>query len=311
MSSAPLISVSGLAVRYGAFEAVSDVTFAVAAGEVFGLVGPNGAGKTSTLKVLAGLMPPASGTATVAGFDVLAQRDQVRRRIGYMADFFGVYDYLTAHEYLAFFGGMYGLAGAELDARIGEILAVVTLTQKRHAPVRTLSRGMKQRLYLARALVHRPPVLILDEPASGLDPRGRAEMVATLRQAAVAGTAVIISSHILDELQDLCHEVGVMEAGRLVGTRNLRADAGATRRVRLLTPPADRERAVAVATALPDVTAAGLAADAVLLEIAGGDDALAAVVARLVGAGVRVLLPPAETSDLKEVFLKMTKGELM
>jgi ABC-2 type transport system ATP-binding protein len=311
MSAAPTISVAKLAVHYGAFEAVSDVTFAVAAGEVFGLVGPNGAGKTSTLKVLAGLLPPAAGTATVAGCDVLTERDSVRQRIGYMADFFGVYDYLTVHEYLAFFGGMYGLAGEDLDVRIGEMLAAVTLAPKRHAPVRTLSRGMKQRLYLARALVHKPPVLILDEPASGLDPRGRAEMVATLRKAADGGTAVIISSHILDELQDLCHAVGVMEAGRLVGTRDLRAAAGVTRRVRLLTPVADRERAVAAATAMPAVTAAALTADAVLLEIAGGDDELAVVVARLVAAGVRVLLPPADTSDLKEVFLKMTTGELM
>lgn len=313
MPPEPVISVSGLRVAYGVFEAVKGVSFQIAPGEVFGLVGPNGAGKTSTLKVLAGLMRPSAGVARVAGCDVVTARDDVRRQIGYMADFFGVYDYLTVHEYLAFFGGMYGWTGAAIEERITAMLETVSLVVKRDALVRTLSRGMKQRLYLARALVHQPPVLILDEPASGMDPRGRSEMVATLQKVSAGGTTIIISSHILDELQDLCSAVGVMEAGRLVGIRRLR-DAFAdidVRRVSLFAPAADRERALAILSALPCIRGTAASGDALLLEISGGDDVVGDVVKRLVEGGVRVLLPPSGPSDLKEIFLKMTQGELM
>jgi len=310
----PVIAVNGLRVAYGAFEAVRGVSFQVAPGEVFGLVGPNGAGKTSTLKVLAGLMRPSAGVARIAGCDVVSARDDVRRKIGYMADFFGVYDYLTVREYLAFFGGMYGWTGAALEERIAAMLETVSLVVKRDALVRTLSRGMKQRLYLARALVHQPPVLLLDEPASGMDPRGRSEMVATLQKVAAGGTTIIISSHILDELQDLCTTVGIMEAGRLVGTRGLRDESAETadvRRVSLFTPVADRERALALLATLSCVRGTAASGDALLLNVAGGDDAVGGVVKQLVEGGVRVLLPPAGASNLKEIFLKMTRGELM
>lgn len=310
----PVIRVRDLKVSYGAFEAVKGVSFEVAQGDVFGLVGPNGAGKTSTLKVLAGLLPPASGSAAIDGFDVAVRGDDVRRRIGYMADFFGVYDYLTVSEYLEFFGGMYGVNGERLRQRIDAVLTTVTLGAKRDAPIRTLSRGMKQRLYLARAFVHAPPVLILDEPASGMDPRGRDEMVRTLKGAAERGTTIVISSHILDELQDLCTVVGVMEAGRLVGVRGLRP-AGeampARRRCLLLTPEADRGRALEVAATLSVVKEAGRAADGLWLDIEGGEAAVGDVVRQMVQAGVRVLMPAADGSDLKDIFLRMTKGELM
>lgn len=314
MNSDPVVHAVDLHVSYGSFEAVRGVSFDVARGEVFGVVGPNGAGKTSTLKVLAGLLRPSAGLAAVCGFDAVGQRDEVRRRIGYMADFFGVYDYLTVREYLEFFGGMYGIAGADLAARIDAVITTVTLGVKRDAPIRTLSRGMKQRLYLARALVHEPPVLILDEPASGMDPRGRDDMVRTLREVAARGTTVLISSHILDELQDLCTVVAVMEAGRLVGTRALRrSDGGAAdvRRFLLLTPEPDRARALSLAAASPQVAAAEPAAEGVWLDVRGGDEAVSAVVRQMVAGGIRVLLPAADSSDLKQIFMRMTKGELM
>ncbi len=313
MSAEPVIDVDNLRVAYGALEAVRGVSLRVGAGTVFGLVGPNGAGKTSTLKVLAGLLRPSGGAARVCGFDVLAERDDVRRSIGYMADFFGVYDYLTVREYLAFFGGMYGLRGADLAGKVEAAIASVALAGKRDALIHTLSRGMKQRLYLARAWVHRPRVLILDEPASGMDPRGRNEMVDALRRTAADGVTVLISSHILDELEHVCSMVGVMEAGRLVGVHEMRpeeAHGAGARRLLLLSPRADRDRALALAPTLPGVRGAGPAEDGLWLDVSGGDDAVAEVVRRMVEHDVRVLLPAAGGARLKQVFLHMTKGEL-
>ena len=243
-----MLRIRDLTVRYGALTAVNRISVEVAEGEIFGLVGPNGAGKTTSLKVLAGLLLPDEGSVEVDGLDVVAQRDVVRTRIGYMADFFGVYDYLTVHEYLWFFGAMYAVPERDLESRIGETLETVNLVAKRAAFVRTLSRGMKQRLYFGRALLHRPRLLVLDEPASGMDPRGRAELVETLKRANQQGATIVISSHILDELQTLCTSVGVMEAGRLTGTQALRRpdpDA-ARRRVLLMVAAGDRERAVAL-----------------------------------------------------------------
>ena len=307
------IRIRDLTVRYGALVAVNRISLEVPEAEIFGLVGPNGAGKTTALKVLAGLLIPDEGSVEVDGCDVLRERYRVRTRIGYMADFFGVYDYLTVYEYLAFFGGMYGLRGAELEGRIGVILDTVNLVPKREAFVRNLSRGMKQRLYCARALVHDPRVLILDEPASGLDPRGRAELVETLRLVNRQGKTVIISSHILEELQSICTSVGVMEAGRLVGIRALRPDAVApdTRQVALFVVPADLDRATDLLRQDAAVTSVRSADGGILVEIHNSDDAVSGLVRRLVEAHVGVLLPRADHADLKEIFLKMTKGELM
>jgi ABC-2 type transport system ATP-binding protein len=307
------ISIRNLTVCYGALTAVNRISVDIPKGEVFGLVGPNGAGKTTTLKVLAGLLRPDEGTATVAGYDAVGERDAVRARIGYMADFFGVYDYLTTREYLAFFGGMYGLKGPTLDERIDEVLRIVNLTSKRDAPVRNLSRGMKQRLYFGRTLIHQPPVLILDEPASGMDPRGRTELVATLRAVSRQGATILISSHILDELQNLCTSVGIMEAGRLVGTRPLRGvvSAQAVRRVVLPVVREDVERAATLLAAHPGVADVRVAEGNILFSITDEDAAVTAVVRKLVEAQVGVLLPRTDAEDLREIFLKMTKGELM
>ena len=313
MSTDPVVQVEGLHVAYGAFEAVRDVSFTVGRGVAFGLVGPNGAGKTSTLKVLAGLLRPSGGRAAVAGHDVILERDAMVRNIGYMADFFGVYDYLTVYEYLEFFGGMYGMRGRALRSGIDDAIARVALVSKRDARIATLSRGMKQRLYLARALVHQPSVLILDEPASGMDPRGRDEMVRMLKQTTASGTTILISSHILDELQDLCTVIGVMEAGRLVGLHDLVGgqNMDTSRRYLLLTPAADRERARGLALELDVVSDIAPTPDGFLLTVTGGEHAVSNVVQAMVRAGVHVLLPRADASDLKDMFLRMTKGELM
>ncbi|MFU8781447.1 MAG: ABC transporter ATP-binding protein [Kiritimatiellia bacterium] len=312
-SSEYVVQVEDLRVAYGTFEAVRGVSFSVACGSAFGLVGPNGAGKTSTLKVLAGLMRPSGGRAMVQGHDVVRERDAVVRNIGYMADVFGVYDYLTVTEYLAFFGGMYGLEGRTLQSGIKDAIGMVALETKSDARIATLSRGMKQRLYLARALVHRPAVLILDEPASGMDPRGRDEMVRLLKTMTANGTTIMISSHILDELRDLCSVVGVMEAGKLVGVHGMQdqeVSPAALTRYLLPTPAAERERASGWLAGQPMVSEIKLASDGLWVTVSGGEDAVCELVRAAVQEGLRVMLPRASASDLKELFLRMTKGEL-
>ena len=312
-SSESVVQVEDLRVAYGTFEAVRGVSFSVACGSAFGLVGPNGAGKTSTLKVLAGLMRPSGGRAMVQGHDVVRERDAVVRNIGYMADFFGVYDYLTVTEYLAFFGGMYGLEGRTLQSGIKDAIGMVALESKSDSRIATLSRGMKQRLYLARALVHRPAVLILDEPASGMDPRGRDEMVRLLKTMTQRGTTILISSHILDELRDLCTVVGVMEAGRLVGVHGMldgdvSPEGGA--RYLLPVPTAERERARSWLAGQGTVSRVDIAPDGFWVTVSGGEDAVCELVQAAVREGIRIVLPRAPESDLKDVFLRMTKGEL-
>lgn len=307
-----MISIKDLTVRYDSLVAVNGISLDVGAGEIFGLVGPNGAGKTTTLKVVSGLLLPDGGDVRVDGLDVVSKRHEVRTKLGYMADFFGVYDYLTVHEYLAFFGGMYGVEDQALDTNIASALETVNLVQKRDSFVKTLSRGMKQRLYFARMLVHSPKLLILDEPASGMDPRGRSELIETLRRVNREGKTIVISSHILEELQALCTSVGVMEAGRLVGIRKLQAASAESRRhVLLCVVEEDLGRAAGWLAHNPEVFSFANVPGGLALEVKDDDSAVSALVRDMVGAGIRVLLPKSDASDLREIFLKMTKGELM
>ena len=228
------VKIKNLWVKYGKLTAVRDLSFEIPQGEVFGFIGPNGVGKTSTIKILATLLKPSSGTVTIGGLDVVKQQRDVRLRIGYMPDFFGVYDDLTANEYLHFFAAAYRLPKAKREAVIADVLALTDLTEKRQALVDGLSRGMKQRLSLARVLLHDPDLLLLDEPASGLDPRARIEMRELLKELARMGKTILISSHILHELSELCTRIGIVETGELVTEGSLRdiyAQLGAMRTI--------------------------------------------------------------------------------
>ena len=211
-----MISINGLTKKFGKHLALDQVSFSIEEGRIFGLIGPNGAGKTTTMSVLATLLRPDSGTVEVNGYNVLAQPGEVRQLIGYMPDFFGVYDGLKATEYLDFFADAFQVPENKKKTVISDLLELVNLSVKADSYVDTLSRGMKQRLALARCLVHDPKVLILDEPASGLDPRARAEMKEIIRQLKQLHKTVLISSHILPELAEMCDEVAIMEKGRLV-----------------------------------------------------------------------------------------------
>lgn len=211
-----MIETIGLTKKYGSLYALQDLNLTVEDGTVFGFVGANGAGKSTTFSILATLLQPTAGDAFINGLSVTKNAHEVRKQIGYMPDFFGVYDQLKADEYLDFYGASYGLKPKEREKLIPQLLELVNLSHKRYEYVDLLSRGMKQRLCLARALIHNPNILILDEPASGLDPRARVEMREILRELKSMGKTILISSHILPELAEMCDSIGVIDTGRLI-----------------------------------------------------------------------------------------------
>jgi len=236
-SAAPAVTTSSLSKRYGSLLAVNDLNLEIPQGSIFGLIGPNGAGKSTSFSMIATLLKPSSGDLRVLGIDPVTHPRELRGRLGYMPDVLGVYDNLRVDEYLHFFASCYHVPRREWPALIDGLLELVDLDVKRSAMVNSLSRGMKQRLSLARALVHDPELLVLDEPASGLDPRARVELRHLLLQLRDMGKTIIVSSHILAELQEICTEVAILEAGQLLaaGTPdNIVTNLGGVRTVRVV-----------------------------------------------------------------------------
>jgi len=286
---AGLVVTTGLTKRYGALVAVNDLHLTVPTGSIFGLIGPNGAGKSTTFAMIAGLLRPTSGTLRVCGFDPGRDSREVRRRLGYMPDVLGVYDNLRVDEYLEFFAASYGIGRSHWPSLVEGLLELVELSVKRTAMVNSLSRGMKQRLSLARALVHDPEFLILDEPASGLDPRARVELRDLLRSLNAMGKTIVISSHILAELEEVCSDVAIMEAGKLLASgppREILQQLGGARTVR-----------VRYADGLVEThTVADDAEQAALLRRLCGDE------------GRDVVEFVEESGGLEQLFLTITKG---
>jgi ABC-2 type transport system ATP-binding protein len=302
------VETRGLTRRYGKLLAVDGVNLQVPAGALYGLIGPNGAGKTTTLRMLAGLLEPTEGEIVIAGQVANHDWRMLRRLIGYMPDFFGVYEDMLVWEYLDFFGRCHNLPAGRRRQAIDELLELVDLTGKREAYVQTLSRGMRQRLCLAHALVHDPQVLLLDEPASGLDPRARVEMRELLRELGSMGKTVIVSSHILSELAELCDSVGIIEKGRLVASGPVpqitrQVHEGRTLRIQVLTDLETAEAALRGWRGVGSILAAG---DVLEVEFLGDDQAAADLLAALVSRGVRVASFSQTTSDLEEIFLRLT-----
>ena len=286
----PVIRIDGLTKRYGTLFAVRDLSLEVARGSVFGLIGPNGAGKTTTFSVLASLLKPTAGSVSVLGFDPSRQPREVRRRLGYMPDILGVYDGLQVDEYLEFFAAAYRVPRSSWSATIDTLLELVDLAGKRTARVNSLSRGMKQRLSLARALVHDPEVLILDEPASGLDPRARVELRNLLGELRAMGKTIVVSSHILSELAEMCTEVGIMEKGVLLASGTpgaIRTQLGDHRRIRVRLSGGE-ERTIEVAD----------------------DDEQLALLRRLLDEGEQVLEFTEVGHGLEDLFMQITTGEV-
>jgi ABC-2 type transport system ATP-binding protein len=306
------VEVLGLVKRYDRALAVAGVDLTVEEGEIHGLVGPNGAGKTTLLKMLATLLDPTAGDARIGGASVRREPDSVRRVIGYMPDSFGVYDDMKVWEYLDFFARCYGLKAPQRRRMIGDLLDLVDLADKRNAYVQSLSRGMQQRLCLAHTLVHDPSVLLLDEPASGLDPRARVELRELLRELRAMGKTILISSHILPELEEVCTSVSIIDRGQVlvsgrVSEIDARLRAGAVLRVRVVGEGVDRAAALGFFAQQPDVASAEELPDGTLeLAFRGDDAASAELLARAVGAGHRVATFARAASDLEELFLQIT-----
>jgi ABC-2 type transport system ATP-binding protein len=302
-----MIRVEELSKRYDGVDALKNVSFTVQPGEIFGFVGPNGAGKTTSLKILATLLQPSAGAAFIDGREVTADPYTVRGRIGYMPDFFGVYDLLSTAEYLAFYASCYGIPRTRHGKIITDLLQLIGLEAKRDAMVDTLSRGMKQRLCLARALVHDPLVLLLDEPASGLDPRARVEMRELLKELQRMGKTIVISSHILPELTELCSSFGIIDRGRMVATGTLEAlmsQQGAPRT--RVTVRGDAAAAARRAQALPGVRGVTFQDTTLEVEYEGGEENAARLLRALVLADVEVVAFTPLQGDLEATFLRMT-----
>ncbi len=314
VSGVPVIETRGLAKRYDGELAVAGIDLTVGAGEIYGLVGPNGAGKTTTMRILATLLAPSAGEARVCGIDVTADPIEVRRRIGYMPDFYGVYDDLRVWEYLDFFARCYGVARGRRASMIGELLAIVGLSDRRDAYVESLSRGMRQRLCLAHTLVHDPALLILDEPASGLDPRARVELREILRELRGMGKTILISSHILPELGELCTSVGIIDHGRLLRSGTIAEieqslHATAILRIDLLSDPDAATTWLGTDERVGGVMRLdGDAAPSVRLEVpfSGSPDEQAALLRAMIEAGHVISGFSQATTDLEEIFLKVT-----
>jgi ABC-2 type transport system ATP-binding protein len=319
---AAIIETRNLVKRYGKLTAVDDVSLAVDEGAIYGFVGPNGAGKTSTMRILTTLLQPTSGQAWVAGNSVTHDPRGVRRAIGYMPDFFGVYDDMKVWEYLDFFAACYDVPEAQRLGLIGDLLELVDLSHRKDDLVDTLSRGMKQRLCLARTLAHDPQVLILDEPASGLDPRARIEIRELLVELARLGKTIFFSTHILADVAEICTEIGIIEAGRLVAhgrPEEMHRRLIPHRRL-VITLLGDAAQAVEalkqneMVAAVEEARGSGnggaeaAARSTLQVDFAGDDEAVAALLGDLVRRGLPVIHLSEETRDLEEVFMRATKG---
>jgi ABC-2 type transport system ATP-binding protein len=311
---AAIIETRALTKRYGKLLALKGLDLRVEEGSVFGFVGPNGAGKTTTMRILATLLRPTSGQAWVAGHEVTRDRRAVRRAIGYMPDFFGVYGDMKVWEYLDFFAACYEVPRETRAVLVDDLLALVELNHRRDDYVDALSRGMKQRLCLARALAHDPQILILDEPASGLDPRARVEIRELLRELHRMGKTIFVSSHILSEIEGICTHIGIIEAGQLVASGTLAEMRELIRSHRILHIGLVSGLAEAqtwlegqpnVLEVLP-VTENG--ETYLQVSFSGADEDLSGLLAAIVGQGFHVLKFDEQTGDLEDVFMRLTKG---
>ena len=306
-----MIEIRGLRKAYDETVALEELTLSLSPGDVFGFIGPNGAGKTTTLRILATLLEPSGGTARIDGKDVVEDRLAVRRLIGYMPDFFGLYDDLTVREVLDFFAAAYRIPAKRRGQLVDEVLALTDMTWKADALVEGLSRGMTQRLGLAKTLIHDPAVLLLDEPASGLDPRARIEMRELLRELQRMGKTIMLSSHILPELADVCSKVGILHKGRMAafGTVDeLAARAGTASRVRVRVS-GDIAAAKAVLTGLAGVKAVEGESEELVVVLQRVDVDLPELMLEALKRGVRLMAFQPERPDLEELFLSITGGE--
>jgi ABC-2 type transport system ATP-binding protein len=296
--------------RYGDLLAVDHLNLKIEPGEMFGFIGPNGAGKSTSIRFLATLLKATDGEGFVNGKSVTHDPLGVRRSIGYMPDSFGVYDGMKVWEFLDFFAVAYQIPRVRRKQVIGDVLDLLDLTGKRDDFVNSLSRGMKQRLCLAKTLVHDPPVLILDEPTSGLDPRARVEVKALLKELRRMGKTILISSHILTELADCCTSIGIIERGKLLMHGSIEDVYRRINRNRIIHIKfLDKaEAGLSIIRSLPETQQVEVENNHVTVELAAGDEQVAALLERLVAEGVRMHSFSEKEPTLEDVFMTVTKG---
>jgi len=309
-----VIELIALRKEYDDLIAVQDLTLSIPQGEIFGLIGPNGAGKTTTIRMACGLLAQTLGQALINGIDVAQEPEKAQQSIGYLSDFFAVYEDLKVWEYLDYFAHAYKVTDAEIPHRITEVIAQVSLEMKRNAMIRGLSRGMKQRLGIARAIIHHPKVLLLDEPASGLDPKARLELRNLLRSLRDQGTTILISSHILTELEGFCTSIGIMEKGRMVRSGRIDEVTAAENPARDMRLSWLGDAAAGIQTELtgnPKVSNLQLNGASGTFQFSGSDDGLAALLAKLVSSGVRVKSFSEVKQTVEDLYMKLSKHEVM
>ena len=307
-----MIETIDLTKKYGDFFALESLDLKLEQGDLFGFIGPNGAGKTTTIRILSTLLAPTWGEAYVCGHSIYTHPREIRRAIGYMPDIFGVYDDMKVIEYLEFFAAAYRINGAERRKVAERSRELVDLTVKRDELVTSLSRGMTQRLGLARVLLHDPQVLLLDEPASGLDPRARIEMRGLLKRLQQLGKTILVSSHILPELADICNRVGIIEYGRLLACGNVQDLLAQVRgrpviRLRVVGPP---EAAAKILERAPESAGVTVRDGEILVALADGVADPSPLAARLVTEGQRLVSMRESEVNLETAFLELTKGRL-
>jgi ABC-2 type transport system ATP-binding protein len=305
-----IVETINLTKRYGKLIALDNLHLNIEEGECFGYIGPNGAGKTTTIRILATLLQPTWGEARVCGLTVGYESRKIRPLIGYVPDFFGAYEDMCAQEYLEFFASAYNINGKKRTQLVGDVLELTDLSHKRDALVDALSRGMKQRLSIARVLLHDPKLLLLDEPASGLDPRARIEMRELLKELRRMGKTIIISSHILHELAELCTTVGIIEQGNMLFHGSIKEIISRvkTGTVVHLTTPDDPERARQALSQMPRIAGIEFRDGALILTLQSETQDLTFIAECLLQSGIRIAELRPEDVNLETAFMRLTKG---
>ena len=298
--------------NYGSFRAVDGLSLHVPKGDLFGFIGPNGAGKTTSIRMLCGLLKPDFGNIYIAGYELRRQSEAVRRCIGYVPDFFGVYDNLKVREYMEFYGSIYGIDDVDIKKMTGDLLELVNLSGNEDAYVDGLSRGMKQRLCVARALLHNPELLVLDEPSSGLDPKARVEMKELLMNLNSMGKTIIISSHILSDIAEMCTSMGIMNRGRLVAAGKMDDILGMGRNDHhvIISVSSDSQQAATALKEIPGISLVSLRENEMVINFDGNDQELNRIIGSLMNAGVMVSGFRREESNLETLFIQLTSGNV-
>jgi ABC-2 type transport system ATP-binding protein len=310
--SEQMLEIAGLVRHFGKLRAVDDISFSADRGQVLAFIGPNGAGKTTTMRILATLDVPQHGDARIGGISIIDNPEEARRLTGFMPDYAGVYGQTTVEEYLDFFARTYGLHGETRRRAVHDIIEFMGIGELKNRLIDTLSKGLQQRVALGRAIIHNPQLLILDEPAANLDPRGRIEFRTLIRELAADGKTILLSSHILTELSEICDRVAVIEKGKILAQGTVQEIMNSVRRQKLLSVrlSAQHNSAQRFLLEQPEVSRVHEVGGCLRFEFGGTDDAQVTLLSRMVGAGFPVLEFSMQDTGLEDLFMKITAGNV-